>query len=552
MRSLDLLVATAIAAVTLTGTGRCQQPQVALPQQQDNLAAGIGDSSSRHEDEDPYRPSAAHAQRNANHIFNAIHSSMRQWGSSLQHNGLSFFPASIPAGTLLYHGDGSRDPPPAREWLAFEIEHAMMFAKHRPTAPGKSSTSSSSRVDVAARLGVVDASSEQGSEPGAGAGAATEAAKWDPGYLQIFRATRALDRVLYFDGSSAGNSPFGMMDTQDLVFLNKSRPPLDDLNRADDLCKLGAEWNIEAFIRMEAGFELIKCNFTDGLQLLSARRTPNVSDLTAYDDRFLFNYMRSVAMRHEGIGANRVVLDYSSMVSSLFYNTNLTNPAPARANYDTSLPRILHTEPEQLYRIRSDLEKVFARERSFQSTVDWQGVVDMIVTRYSERLQIMAGGLPGNQLLAEINTLLNLFVDYGETGVSEDESVAACSYHYLQPMNLACFTEQDHMIFAAIEQVTKEICGTLFGVRRVLLKSQGGKNAMSAVASIRELNAWLNWTTWQFCGHCRPDQVCFVAAWPYGLEEDHYEPKCRSNEEMRKRHHQFPNYWFPDELPELA
>lgn len=79
---------------------------------------------------------------NANHIFNAIHSSMRQWGSSLNHNGMSFFLATVPAGTPLYHGTSSEDFVKGIEWLAFEAEHASIFAwperappdKHRPAS----------------------------------------------------------------------------------------------------------------------------------------------------------------------------------------------------------------------------------------------------------------------------------------------------------------------------------------------------------------------------------------------------------------------------------
>ncbi|KIW51104.1 hypothetical protein PV05_09855 [Exophiala xenobiotica] len=67
--------------------------------------------------------------RNANHIFNAVHSSMRQWGSSLNHNGMSFFLAEVPAGTHLYHGTGQLEPVKGMEWLAFEPEHAIIFAR---------------------------------------------------------------------------------------------------------------------------------------------------------------------------------------------------------------------------------------------------------------------------------------------------------------------------------------------------------------------------------------------------------------------------------------
>jgi hypothetical protein len=52
------------------------------------------------EEDSRYRP----VRENAHYIFNAIHGAMRQWGSSLKHNGMSFFPATIPNKTLFYHG----------------------------------------------------------------------------------------------------------------------------------------------------------------------------------------------------------------------------------------------------------------------------------------------------------------------------------------------------------------------------------------------------------------------------------------------------------------
>lgn len=72
---------------------------------------------------------------NANHIFNAIHSSMRQWGSSLNHNGMSFFLATVPEGTQLYHGTWDPDFVKGMQWLAFEPEHALIFAGPRRGPP---------------------------------------------------------------------------------------------------------------------------------------------------------------------------------------------------------------------------------------------------------------------------------------------------------------------------------------------------------------------------------------------------------------------------------
>ena len=39
---------------------------------------------------------------------------------------------------------------------------------------------------------------------------------------------------------------------------------------AKDFCDLGAKWEIEGFVRIEMGFEIIFCELSDGLVLESA------------------------------------------------------------------------------------------------------------------------------------------------------------------------------------------------------------------------------------------------------------------------------------------
>src|SRR6266536_6638969 len=164
-------------------------------------------------------PSIETANANANSIFNAIHSSMRQWASSIKHNGMSFFPARIPERTLLYHGWPDNKPPGfpigGLDWLAFEIEHAEFFAQRMQGDDGH----------------------------------------FEPGYLHVYQTTRPLD-LLYIDGMSAGKSPLGTLDTQDILLLNTTREALDE-SRATDLCKMAVDWKIDGFIRMEVGFEVI-------------------------------------------------------------------------------------------------------------------------------------------------------------------------------------------------------------------------------------------------------------------------------------------------------
>ncbi|KAJ4990755.1 hypothetical protein SVAN01_03764 [Stagonosporopsis vannaccii] len=84
-----------------------------------------------------FASSGSAAVSNANHVFNAIHSSMRQWGGSLNHNGMSLFLATVPEGTQLYHGTSKPDFIEGMQWLAFEPEHALIFAGPRGPPPHK-------------------------------------------------------------------------------------------------------------------------------------------------------------------------------------------------------------------------------------------------------------------------------------------------------------------------------------------------------------------------------------------------------------------------------
>ena len=211
------------------------------------------------------------------------------------------------------------------------------------------------------------------------------------GYLHVYRTKKTLTRLLYIDGQSAAKSSLGTLDTQDIILLStssSSTDPHSDLFRGISLCALGSSegWDLDGFIRMEAGFELILCNFTSGVEALSINRTPEL-DGRSEENRQMkrFEYMRALEKRYGGIAAGRVKVDYSSMVSAFFYPINLTNPSPDPVQ--ASLPRISRHNKPVLRQIKSDLKGVLARERG--NGIDWQGVVDLIVTRYSDRLKFL-------------------------------------------------------------------------------------------------------------------------------------------------------------------
>lgn len=503
------------------------------------------------ETSNPRGPSVKYAKENGIQVFNAIHASMRQWDSSLKHNGMSFFRASIPNNTLLYHGTGTAKAIEGIEWLAFEIEHAEVFAWSRGPYGG-----GPGRGPPGRRPG--DGDRGRGPPPDNGSGPPGEhegdglgprqhqgsiAAEGD-GHLHIYKTKKPLTKLLYLDGMSAGKTSMGTLDTQDHIFLNSSAKPSDpprrggpmgDYQRAEAMCNLTTEYGIEGVIRMEAGFELILCNFSASVELVSAFERPKYDTDEGINDLRQFEYLRGVGYRYEGITAQRVVIDYSSMVSAYFYPLNLTNPDASRLD----LPRLPVDDKAGLAALKSDVLNLFSdRKAQSEAGIDWQGVVDMIITRYADRLQFTASSATTQRtLLAEINFLLSVFVDYSRVDINA--SVQKCANHYLLPISPS--TASDNLIYAAILTVSEKICSTLFDVREILLKD--GRNGTSAAKpakqKIANLIEYLDWSTWKSCGKCAYDEICFVAIWPWGGVEDHLSPACIKNDQMGDR----VGYW---------
>jgi hypothetical protein len=459
---------------------------------------------------------------------------MRQWGSSVQHNGMSFFPAYVPKGTLLYHGLSVPKQVTGMEWLAFEIQHAEQHARiHAVEDDDRKEDILPQRQDTTARSPAYLPSQSFLS--------------LKSGYLQIYQTNRPL-KLLYIDGMSAAACDFGPLDTQDIVLLNFTSDKIDETKRAVLLCKLADEWGLEGFIRMETGFEIIKCNFSEGLDMVSRRRRPDRARDDSYNTMFLLEHVREVTKRYHGIDGGRVTLDYSSMISAYFYPTNLSNPDANPDPTSPPLPRLIFTDPKVIWRIKSDLGHVIKVSSPLLST-DWQGVADMIVQRYSDRLQFMASGLLPDVLRSEINMLLDLYIDYDFS--KPQDPIEVCSSHYLQPVQTS--TQQDILLYSAFKAVTRRICETLFAVREELVIKEtdsikdGLESTVISIELIRHLIMWLDWSIWKECGQCAYNEVCFIAMFPFGTAEDHYNPQCLNTTAINSR--MGGDYWFKKTTP---
>ena len=500
---------------------------------------------------------------------------MRQWGSSLNHNGMATIPVVVPSGSLFYHGtQRNREvgPPLGPEWLAFEIEHAENFAislrYNKSTDPGVTGRSSS--ISRGPSMGHPDSEGQAvlGSVSEAPVRTSEEAVR---GYLHTYRANRDL-RLLYIDGMSAGNSELGTLDLGDLVLRLKDDAELmDEYGRANDLCDLIGEWGYDGVIRMEIGFEIIYCDFFSGLDLLDARRRAFVDqpEGRVSQSRDFFRFAAAVARRYDGFDSNRLKLDFSRMVSAHFYPVNLTNPDPDRQE----LPRLLSTTSAEREAIHSRVVEVHTQAAS--PDIEWQSITDMIVSRYGDRLALMRSSSADDEvLIEEVYRATNLHFEFPATpndinamrgdATRESEARERCAAHYLQPVEPMrdSFTQEDELLHTAIRAVTARICDALFEARAHILRAQlggdlhvwqpgnsHGKGPLrEAVRKARDLIAQLaddlRWSAWKRCRGCAVDEFCFVAMWPLGTPADHYHPGCVDASHFERVFEN--NYWIPN------
>jgi len=360
------------------------------------------------------------------------------------------------------------------------------------------------------------------------------------GYFQTYRAERPL-KLIYIDGMGAAKGSWGTLDSQDLLLEGTDRNFTDGPNFGDVvygrlLCKLGKEWGIDGWIRMECGFEIIYCDFMPGggLELVSTRSTAFANETLNHESEIkalMFELLRAAAKRYDGMSRGRIEVDWSSMVSAFAYDVNITNPDLERQD----LPRLIEVTKEEKEAIRARLGEVVAgRKQGVKPTVDWQSVVDDIISHFSDRIHYIAhGNLSAEVFWDEVSTLIQPFLDYPadmNASTPSPELVTRCTRHYLSSAILRrdAWTPEDTAIFVAIEVVSEKICSSLFQIRSLLYPTQSESPLLKSREIATELIERLQWTTWKECGPCAGEgQFCFIPMFPAGSVKDYYEPSCK-------------------------
>ncbi|CAK7226464.1 hypothetical protein SCUCBS95973_006208 [Sporothrix curviconia] len=505
------------------------------------------------------QPSTEVAAQRGPYIFNAVFDSLRKYGSTVHPNGMSLYLATVPEGVFFHHGNGQNATPTALDWLAYEIEHAEIFARTKFGAPGGGPGGGPG--DGGHRSGMMG---EMGGAPhhhhGApiagkdrsdqialgSSGGVNDDEEEGHGWLHIYRTTRPL-QFLYIDGMSGNKGSDGVIDTQDYLLRAEadrpdptSRPhptqgprqpvqppgPAGEFARAKDLCELCAEWKLQGVIRTEgAGTEIIKCDFFDGLEeVQSLQRSDNAKrggpgggpgGRPGRGGPGGSGPGGGPGGRRPGgpggpprgfsgpFNPENSFRDVGAHRTVLDYQSMVSAfffPVNLTNPDDkrASFPRLISASNDELVAIKTYLADVVeARRAATLAPYNWRDVADLVVRRYAPRLTALANSSSESDFSDAVLSMLYVFIDYSVTDAAkrEAEALDRCTQFYVRTQQPLA-TEADKLIYAGFEAVNAKICGTLFGALHTVSDKDSTDRASAVEAAKESIKALIAYLDW--------------------------------------------------------
>ncbi|KAG2367003.1 hypothetical protein BDR07DRAFT_1273104 [Suillus spraguei] len=460
-----------------------------------------------------------------NLIFDSVHSLLQHWPNTRYRNGHNIVPGVIPTGTLLYHGTSRDTIPSGPDWTATDPEHSIVFVRG-----------------------------------------------YGSGWLLTLAATRPL-KVLYFDGSSAAKVSEGTMDTQDTIAWGEVQPEraFDEISRIKDLCQWGKEFGIDGFARMEMDFEVMLCDFTAGVEVVSflhvrvlqkdknpsPYRSPSPPPLDPDASHAVirtFEVMHSGSWHNHYPGDSRIVLDLAGLVS--LYDIALApSLVPVRAGLERWDHRVLGISSEDISQVKRRLTEVISRPDQ-GSGIDWKTLTHVIVDRYANRLELMQHLLnftssDSQELLQRaklvqtqlyimlapylLDTTVVTSADTDTPGLHPSQWASPvfrlCATTHTTGMinQIPLMTSSERLLLKAVEDTTREICrvttnmwavGVMSGLDILFPIELNKEPDVAQIMNgwrqdILKLIAWLDWSIWIKCRPaCGPEEMCYLPTWP--------------------------------------
>ncbi|KAF8126987.1 hypothetical protein EV363DRAFT_1173187 [Boletus edulis] len=451
-------------------------------------------------------------------VFETVHSLLQHWPNTRMRNGHSIVPGRIPKGTLLYHGTARNELPPGPEWVATDPEHSYLFCRSLPDY------------------------FQQGC--------------W---HLTLI-TTRSL-KVVYFDGNSAAKLPYGTMDTQDLLAWNRSgrHDPFNDRQRIQDLCKWGGNFDVDGFVRMEMDFEVMLCDFTSGVGVVSfsnivGRRDRLMSQMLTWlraGDLNSFEVLNAGSWHNHFPGETRVQLDLAGLVS--FYDTQLApSLTDIRADQERWDHRVQNISSEDCLAAKLRLESTLLRP-GLSSGIDWKTLIQVIIDRYAGRLELTRYLLNSSvtdpdeildlakKTQTQLRIMLTPYLLFSATPTDKSNlnwtipifKLCATTHTYSMDSDLDAMTVSEKLLLQAVRGTTQEICrvvtrmwaaGVCAGIDPQLNTKDHPDIAevthlwVTWTEDLDRLMAWLDWNVWIKCNPgCGPEEMCYLPTWPAGF-----------------------------------
>ncbi|KZT59404.1 hypothetical protein CALCODRAFT_493756 [Calocera cornea HHB12733] len=449
------------------------------------------------------------------HVFNSVSSALRQWGNTLNPNGASFVPGVIRAGTSMYHARIWPLAPGTPEWLAFDAEMSFGIFGNGGRFPGANGT-----LDT---------------------------------WMRTYSARRDI-KVAYFDGMSAMIATTGTFDFVDLVGFGLDGTPLgdwrgvwDEYARAAKLCNWTREnaVDLDGFVRMNAGFELIVCDWASWELVANVNVTRTHQDISEP----FYEWARSAAW-HNFVTDSRVEIDWSGFVSAHGRDV-LLDPKSS-----TKERRMLSMSNETKMAIRDEVLEVSNRPLFEKRGINWQTLADTITTRYAPRLlqiqSILSGTSPNATEISAAASLVHIaLVPYYDPTLA-DLGLHKCINGLTWHVQRDSLTREEAKIYDSVIYVLERICGTLYDLFDMLPSASPypalhapNSTISDASALVTMLFEDLAWPGFVTCppGACS-DAVgafCSLAVWPiiWGGAGQEW-PRCLSRADFDWRNRRPP------------
>ncbi|KZV75672.1 hypothetical protein PENSPDRAFT_54271 [Peniophora sp. CONT] len=440
----------------------------------------------------------------AGDIFNSLNSLLQFWPNTIFRTGHTLVPSTIPAGTILHHGTFYPDAtvPTSFDWLAFDFEHAYIFCT------------------------------------------------FDCQVLK-FVANRDL-RVLYLDGASAAEW-IGTMHMQDILLYGEVPDPDRDSEewpRAGKLCEWGVPLGLDGFVRMEFHFEIIYCDFFNGLTLLEVLpgipKTPenpwhgsNQSSPPGWVGTQLdahavwFQAMIAGEWHARAPGETRVRPRTDKAVT--FYDPALSSLRSRRRGVPRtqySLAGISRGDAKLKVEEIEEVLRAWSKGDLKGSEADWTSAIKQIEERYSARLLELNDTLHSTSyanvsvqamtVRRDVFIMISPYLDTADVASASSNSTSWLNEPMIRCGTFATagiravfselLTSQEQLILDAIEGTQNAICRVIgliwmdaFGVESAD-EDTAGWLLPQWTRLVDELLAWLDWASFRGCRPaCAPD-----------------------------------------------